>query len=58
MSSRTGHQTTKSYSKRSLLDREVITGGVKRTKRQEDRRRKISKKANFDYLEKLEQEKE
>ena len=44
--------TQKSYSKRSLNDKAVISGGVKRTKRQEERRVKMLKTANFDYLRK------
>lgn len=50
--------TQKSYSKRSLMGKAVISGGVRRTRQQEEHRLKIiSKPANFEFRDKYEEEK-
>ena len=50
--------TQKSDGRNSIAEKQtVISKGVRVTRQQEDRRLKISKKPNFDYLKKAEERK-
>ena len=46
----------KSLSKKSIAQQTVIKGGKKRSKQLEDRRYKLARRANFEYLDKMEEE--
>eukprot|EP00353_Schmidingerella_taraikaensis_P002521 CAMPEP_0185599862 /NCGR_PEP_ID=MMETSP0434-20130131/82995_1 /TAXON_ID=626734 ORGANISM="Favella taraikaensis, Strain Fe Narragansett Bay" /NCGR_SAMPLE_ID=MMETSP0434 /ASSEMBLY_ACC=CAM_ASM_000379 /LENGTH=81 /DNA_ID=CAMNT_0028229419 /DNA_START=1045 /DNA_END=1290 /DNA_ORIENTATION=- len=46
-----------SLSRKSLAQQTVIKGGKKRSKQLEDRRYKLARRANFDYLDKMQEEK-